>query len=297
MKSIQEIQAFVLSTAQLEERGLNRQQLQRQVRQGALQKIRRGSYAPSDWWENLQPSDKYLASLVAHQQHMGPKTLFSHHSAAALHGLAQLTIPQQIHLAAPRGRANAREGIKVHQLGERKGIILHQLPVTNLLSTVLDCVASCDPREGLVLADSALAKGLAQEDLLEALQQAQGRGCRKARLLAPWVSPLSESAGESLVRYFLLTRSFPPAEQQYWVRQGSRRYRLDFAWPSYGVLLEFDGNIKYQNYRPREQAFLQQNEREAWLRSQGWQVVRTNWKEVLYRPHLLEQRLRQALGI
>lgn len=57
------------------------------------------------------------------------------------------------------------------------------------------------------------------------------------------------------------------------VRQQHRvgRYTLDFAWPDLKIALEADG---WHHQSPRGAA--RDSERDAWLRSQGWLVLRVD---------------------
>lgn len=292
MKSLHDIHPLVQTTQDLELRGFTRHALSQKVSRGDIVRIRRGVYVPAQTWSSFLPSERYLAQLVAHSKAIGDRTVFSHLSAAALYGFAQLAVPERIHVAAPRSRAHSSPGVTVHGLTS-KPHKLAGIPVTSALQTVVDSCRVLDLRHALVLADSSLRTGVLYPDLTAQLRQASGRASSRLHRLADLVNPLSESAGESLVVYFLDQYGFPPCQQQVWVEGGGRRYRPDFMWPEYMIIVEFDGNIKYAGAN-REQVFGQQNEREAWLRARGYNVVRTNWHEVVYRPQELAEKLRRA---
>lgn len=294
MKSLHDIHPLVQTAQDLELRGFTRHAVRQKVSRGEIVRIRRGVYVPSQSWSSLLPSERYVARLVAHSKSMGARTVFSHQSAAALYGFAQLAVPDRIHVAAPNSRAHSSPGVTVHGLTSKPQEIAG-IPVTSVLQTVVDCCRVLDLRHALVLADSSLRAGVLYPDLLASLRQATGRGSNRLQKLADLVNPLSESAGESLVVYFLDEFGFPPCQQQVWVEGGGRRYRPDFMWPECMIILEFDGNIKYAGSN-REQVFGQQNEREAWLRGRGYNVVRTNWHEVIYRPQLLAEKLKRAFA-
>lgn len=294
MKSLHDIHPLVQTARDLELRGFTRHTLRQKISRGDIVRIRRGVYVPAKSWSSLLPSERYIVQLVAHSKVMGNRTVFSHQSAAALFGFAQLTVPERIHVAAPHSMAHSSPGVTVHGLVSEP-VELAGLPVTPALQTVVDCCRVLDLRHALVLADSSLRAGVLYPDLMAYLRQATGHGSSRLRRLAELINPLSESAGESLVVYFLDEFGFPPCQQQVWVESGGRRYRPDFMWPECMIILEFDGNIKYSG-ADRDHVFGQQNEREAWLRSRGYNVVRTNWHEVIYRPQLLAEKLKQAFA-
>lgn len=294
MKSLHDIHPLVQTARDLELRGFTRHALRQKISRGDIVRIRRGVYVPAKSWSSLLPSERYVAQLVAHSKNMGTRTVFSHQSAAALFGFAQLTVPERIHVAAPNSRAHSSPGVTVYGLVSEP-VELAGLPVTSALQTVVDCCRVLDLRHAVVLADSSLRAGVLYPDLMAYLHQATGHGSNRLGRLAELVNPLSESAGESLVVCFLDEFGFPHCQQQVWVESGGRRYRPDFMWPEYMIILEFDGNIKYAGAN-REQVFGQQNEREAWLRARGYNVVRTNWHEVVYRPQLLAEKLKRAFA-
>ena len=75
--------------------------------------------------------------------------------------------------------------------------------------------------------------------------------------------------------------------------------RTDFAWPEFRTLGEFDGRVKYQRLRRKdetiEEAVIREKLREDALRDLGWQVVRWIWAE-LFRPQIIRDRLERAFA-
>jgi hypothetical protein len=77
-----------------------------------------------------------------------------------------------------------------------------------------------------------------------------------------------------------------------------RRYIVDFWWPEFDVIGEFDGEDKYRNPvylrgRTPEQALLDEKEREDDLRAAGHGMVRWKW-DVARSPRLLAMKLNRA---
>ncbi|MDY6052366.1 MAG: DUF559 domain-containing protein [Rothia sp. (in: high G+C Gram-positive bacteria)] len=167
------------------------------------------------------------------------------------------------------------------------------MAVTAPLDTVLHCMRVMDFEEALVLADSSLRQ-IEYQELVGALRGMSGRGSVQARLIADTVSPLSESPGESLLRLFLMRCGLPRPVEQYVIGVYGQQFRADFAWPDFNIIVEFDGQIKYTQFGQREDVFGRQNEREALLRGQGWEVLRVTWDELTQRPHDLKTKVERA---
>lgn len=75
--------------------------------------------------------------------------------------------------------------------------------------------------------------------------------------------------------------------------------RVDFAWPSHGVFLEFDGKEKYTKYLRQGEsvvdAVLREKRREAEIcRATGWRCVRIVWAD-LYRQRQTVAHIRSVL--
>jgi hypothetical protein len=93
----------------------------------------------------------------------------------------------------------------------------------------------------------------------------------------------------------------PRPEPQYKVydENGKLVARLDFAWPEYGVFLEFDGKMKYERYRREGETldqFLMREKKRGELVCQltGWVCLRIGWAD-LENPVITAQRIRKVL--
>ena len=74
---------------------------------------------------------------------------------------------------------------------------------------------------------------------------------------------------------------------------------MDFAWPEYGIFLEFDGREKYLKYRRAgetiQDTILREKRREEMVcQITGWRCIRVTWAD-LERPGVLGIRLRNLL--
>jgi very-short-patch-repair endonuclease len=81
----------------------------------------------------------------------------------------------------------------------------------------------------------------------------------------------AESVLEVKVAQLLRATPLPEPRRQHIVRIGTKRYRLDFAWPSCRVALECDGEAfhDFQRDRTRWRAF----------GSRGWRVLPMTWSD------------------
>jgi hypothetical protein len=74
---------------------------------------------------------------------------------------------------------------------------------------------------------------------------------------------------------------------------------VDFAWPEYGVFLEFDGRIKYQELlrvgeSPTDVVLREKKRQDLIERLTGWRCIRITWAD-LYHPERTAALIRQEL--
>ena len=137
------------------------------------------------------------------------------------------------------------------------------------------------------------------------LEEAGGRvGAGAARRALYFADGRSESVGESRLRIALKTMGFPEPDLQCRIygREGEPLGRTDFAFLTDGLLIEFDGKVKYKDPemtggRDIVDLVLDEALREKRMRELGWQVLRVIWSELFDLP-TLERRIRalQARG-
>ena len=101
--------------------------------------------------------------------------------------------------------------------------------------------------------------------------------------------------------YLCRQQGLPMPTPQYVIRDESGReiHRVDFAWPKYGVFLEFDGRVKYQKYlREGESvtdAVLREKKREELIcRLTGWRCIRIDWDDLRH-PERTAAKIRAFL--
>jgi hypothetical protein len=120
------------------------------------------------------------------------------------------------------------------------------------------------------------------------------RGIRNLRRVLAVADPRAESPGETLTRDLIVRLRIPVPEPQVTVMTRRGVYRLDFAWKERKVALEFDGKVKYFDYRPTAEVIYEERQREKTLTEDGWTFVRIEWKD-LFREQEFKNRLLLAL--
>lgn len=291
-------------TAQLQEKGLNSRAIKALVLHGKLVRLRHGCYIRAELWEKKTPPVRSKQLILAHAH--GTLTtsaggyVYSHTSAARLHGLHLWAVDDTIHLLLPGNPSSERLGKDVRghtrPWTASEVVTVGGLRVTSLERTVVDCAMMLGYRQALVLTDHALRLG-ADKALLESMAEGlEGRrGVRTLRRALTHADPRSESAGETLTRELLTRLKLPLPEPQVAVATRAGRYRLDFTWKEKKVALEFDGKTKYFDYRPTAEVLFQERQREKALTENGWTFVRVTWAD-LFREHEFKARVLAALG-
>jgi very-short-patch-repair endonuclease len=119
------------------------------------------------------------------------------------------------------------------------------------------------------------------------------RGLRRLEDLLGLLDPRSESPGESRTRLALVAAGLPAPRLQFEIPTAEGVFRADFAWPELMVILEFDGESKYFDYRPTPDVLLAERRRENALVVEGWTLVRARWAD-LSNPGVVPARVLAA---
>lgn len=72
-----------------------------------------------------------------------------------------------------------------------------------------------------------------------------------------------------MCRELISRLKLPMPETQVAVQSRAGRHRLDFAWREAKVALEFDGEIKYFDFKPTAEVIFQERRREKALSEDG----------------------------
>lgn len=277
----------IATRADLCDAGLGRRIMAEALEVGLLQQLRRGVYMPRHLWLEQKPWERDKLLLLAHAVDGGNSHIYTHFSAAMIHGLTVWGRTREIHVNLPYQGSVSRRRPEVHHhvsaLGASELTVVvvpgvGVVRVTTLVRTVVDCLMTARYDQAVVIGDSALARGVDPEEIRALLITMEGRrGVRRARKALAAMNPLSESPGESRTRLLIAELPIEPPELQLKLQVKGREYRPDFAWRRIKLIVEFDGDTKYLDFRPTAQALIQERERENALMEAGWRFVRIKW--------------------
>jgi hypothetical protein len=152
---------------------------------------------------------------------------------------------------------------------------------TSIDRTVGDCARILNLERAAVVGDHALRLGATVEGIRAAAERTGAvRGGRRIEKLLPLLNSRSESPGETRTRLALLASGLPDPVLQLEIPTTQGLFRADFAWPEVMVILEFDGEAKYFDYRPTASVLLEERRRETALVDEGWTVIRVRWHDL-----------------
>ena len=292
-------------TRTLLDQGYDYDDLRRLERRGELFRVRRGAYAHDDKPDQLV-EERHLRLVLGTAPQLREGAVFSHGSAAVLHGLPVWPVAvSRVHVTRNRrGGGIKRSIVQVHGTPLRSLDItsIDNKPVTSLRRTVLDLARTVPMTQAVAAGDRALALGLARPDL-DAGLLSMGRwpGVRAARRAVEFLDVRSESVGESVSRVRLVEEGLPRPELQreLFGPNGQLIARVDFFWEEHKTVGEFDGKIKYGRLlKPGqriENVIFEEKVREDAVRDLGLQVVRWIWSD-LYRAGVLRERVLRAFA-
>ncbi|WP_413452739.1 hypothetical protein AA0Y32_09200 [Georgenia phoenicis] len=200
---------------------------------------------------------------------------FSHASAALLHGLWVLTVPNRPEVSqSTRPNMHAKSSLWRHhaRLPPDDVTTLGDLRVTTLERTIADCARTMRPRDALAVADSGMRAILhadrrtkeadaarvaeLRRQLRRMVDTGPPRGRRQARAVIAAADPYAESPMETVLRWVAVSRGLPTPEVQMPVITREETFYVDLGWRwvlrradgstvVVVVLLEYDGELKY----------------------------------------------------
>lgn len=270
------------------------------LRSGRLRPLARGVYSETD---SDDPVARHRALVLAHHARSDGDFVFSHVSAAVLHGLTLWDVDlSRVHVgrdARAGGRRSRHLHVHVTAFGADEITVVDGLPVTSIARTVVDLARSLPADQAVVAGDSAVRMHPGATTSLPGVlaSSATRNGIAGARRVVGLLDGRSESPGESLSRLRIRTAGLPAPTLQHELRTRSGVFvaRPDFLWESAGVVGEFDGMGKYGADEPGATAEIVRREklREDAIRDLGFEVVRWTWPE-LFRFDVVRDRLDRA---
>ncbi|MFC8598291.1 hypothetical protein, partial [Isoptericola sp. NPDC057191] len=223
--------------------------LRRALGAGAISRVRRGAYRTVA--DGGPPDARTLARdrIGAVHRQLEADHVFSHESAALLWGVPLWEAPTTTHVLQRSGASSrSARDVARHRGLPQRWVELEGLPVTDLARTVVDCVTTLHPLEGLVVADWALGHGLDRGEALGLLGARRRRnGTARGRLVLELAEGAVDPPWETWLRYVALRAGLPRPRTQFRVETHAGRFFVDLAWLEHRVLAEFDGRIKYRD--------------------------------------------------
>jgi very-short-patch-repair endonuclease len=282
--------------------GLNSRGIKALVDSGELRRLRYGCYVRESRWNALGARGQAKARIVAHAH--GTLTtstrgfVYSHLSAARLHGLFLWGVEDKVHVLHPVRPSSDRWGkdVRGHTESYREDDVVEVqgLRATSLERTISDCARMLSYPKALVIMDHGLRLGADISTLSNMAAASAGRrGIRTLRKALDNADTRSESAGETLTRELLQRLRIKPPQPQFEVQSRLGRHRMDFAWDEEKLALEFDGRTKYFDYKPTDEVIFQERRREKALVEEGWRFIRVEWQD-LFQERVFKERILRA---
>lgn len=294
-----------------------RQQLFAEARRGNFVAVLRGVYIDAELWEGMDDADRHRTRAMALAARDGTNLVFSHYTATALWHLPWVgRWPSAVHVTSARAAGGRSNGsVFRHTLGAPDSLErIAGMWVTSLARTVVDVARVAPFGQAVVVADAALRRtahplssvprteltGAELERELETVPLRQGTA--KIREVIQFADGAADRPGESMSRVSMRKARLPEPVLQAEVRGASgRRYFVDFWWPAFNLVGEFDGKVKYRDPeflrgRTPEQALHDEKAREDDIRAAGHGMSRWGWdlavSPKLLRAHLVAAGLR-----
>lgn len=274
--------------------GLSSTDLRRLVAQAVLTRVCRGGYVDAALLAEAGPEHAHRLRLRAVLSTSPTSLAASHQSAAVLLGLPLLAADlDQVHVSRRAGTGHGRR---------RGAFTIHACPGDDAAFRQIDGVWSVGPVAAILgavlqcgeigaqgVTDAALrAKVVTRDELEGGLAAMSGvPKVGQARQVVRRADPSAESVGESGLRVLLEILGYRVRPQVLIRDNGKAVARVDFYLPDLGVVVEFDGAVKYAGADGRD-ALVAEKRREDRLRRLGLAVVRITWSQ-LYRPDLIRE--------
>jgi hypothetical protein len=269
--------------------GYSPAELRRYVRTGEFVALRRGAYAdPAQLPDS--PEARHVLAVRAASPALVSDAVISHTSAAALFGLplwgVRLDRVQVTRVRTYGGRVDPRLHVHSARLTADEVVVMDRIAATSPSRTIVDLARSLPFEEAVSMADAALHQQLVvPAELAEALGRAARRpGVAAARRVAAFADGRSESPGESRSRVRMRRLGLPEPVLQMPIPTRFGTYFVDFGWPQYRAVGEFDGLIKYgrllRSGQDPGEAVVAEKRREDAIRDEEWRVTRWIWSEL-----------------
>lgn len=230
----------------------NARLLQRRHASGSLVRLLAGVYIATDEWDALSSAGQHLVRARAIAPRLRRGSVFSHVTAALIHGWPLVgNAPDRVHVVDPAVSViQHRAGLVRHPgapTPQTAAVAFDGVPVSAPLDTASALITTASPHVAAVALDAAVRQGvLALHELHGAVPVRPARGSVRAEMVLSSLDARHESVGESFAAIRFVQLGLPPCEPQVEFRHRDGTVdRVDFWFPSLGVVVEFDGRQKY----------------------------------------------------
>lgn len=265
-----------------------------------LYRITRGAYTLDPPVDEAERHRLQVRAAIERHSHLVAAT---HMSAAVVHGLPTWGLDlRRVHVTGLDGEV--REGVR-HQVHTHHGPLpaadltqVDSLRATTIPRTLIDCARRLPLPPAVVLVDHALNRGWATRTELERRCDALASvpGIDNVRRTLTLADERAESPGESRTR-LTLTDGGIDVDSQVEVVDGFGRViaRADFQVKGRMVVVEFDGQMKYELSGDVAKAHWQEKLRHDRIQEAGDVIVRVTWAD-LNQPRTVVARVRAAMA-
>jgi very-short-patch-repair endonuclease len=219
----------------------------------------------------------------------------SHDSAAIMWDLEMVHQPATwVTVSRDRSRAGYL-GVNVRRADVSESAVRHGLRVTSPLRTVVDCARELSTADAVVIADSALRKGLVSiDELRSAAAAARGRHAARLRRVVVMTDPRCGSVLESLLRVLLVQAGLSLDRTQWTIRDddGSFVAVVDFAWLGARLIVEADG---FEFHSDRGDYRRDRRRANAYCRL-DWRLLRFSWEDIRLDAEYVVEAIRYELA-
>jgi hypothetical protein len=279
-----------------------------QVRAGLLTKVRYGAYIMRELVDSLDEAATARVRARAVLRTAHPTSVLSGHTALNEYGVDLWGVNlDETHLTRRDGKAGRRQSGVVHHcaaLPVEQTLLGDGVPLVTPARAALEVMAQHRTEVALVLVSGLLHRRHTTLEEVNALYEATPYWPESlsSRIVLRLADHRHQSVAERRADYLFYKQSLPRPEPQVEVHDewGQLVGIVDFLWREHGVFLEFDGRIKYQRYRRKdetlEEYLMREKKREERIcQLTGWVCIRITWED-LGRPVETARRIRALLA-
>lgn len=295
--------------AEAREAGYDDRAVARMVRSEVWIRFRRGFYAFADEWRALAPVGQHRVRSSAVLRSLGDAVALSHTSGCVRHDFEIWGAPlDRVHVTRLDGGPGRIEGDVVHH----EGLALDddvQMVAGERVLTPVRCALEAGSRlandAALCLFDSGLRQRKFSDDELAAQFRRMQHWPFVRHLHVPvrLADGRSGSVGESRGNWVFWTIGLPKAVLQHEIRDhaGVLIGIVDWWWPQYNLMGEFDGKIKYGRLlKPGQSAgdvvFEEKKREDALREASGAAMLRLIWADYAH-PLEIRRRFDRLTGL